>query len=217
MVASSRTFNCEQCGGAALPVAGREYLQCEYCRSLVFHSENPLTVDRVVPENGVIEADCPVCAKPLLAGSIENQPILYCNCCYGFLLKNEDFGSIVRQRRARREGCEAEAVKPLDTAQYDRQLNCPACAKLMEVHPYYGPGNVVIDSCSRCHYVWLDHAELRRIERAEGGKEPAPLPLHVNESGDLTIIPPPETTSRRGYTAPGSRPQTLSDLLMDLW
>jgi len=42
-----------------------------------------------------------------------------------------------------------------------------------QAHPYYGPGNVVIDSCAECGYVRLDHAELSSVERSAGGREPA--------------------------------------------
>jgi Zn-finger nucleic acid-binding protein len=45
----------------------------------------------------------------------------------------------------------------------DRQIKCPACGHLMLGHLYGGPGNVVIDSCERCHVNWLDAGELRRI------------------------------------------------------
>ena len=38
----------------------------------------------------------------------------------------------------------------------------------MDVHPYYGPGNVVIDSCRRCDVIWLDFGELEQITRAGG-------------------------------------------------
>jgi Zn-finger nucleic acid-binding protein len=36
------------------------------------------------------------------------------------------------------------------------------------VHPYYGPGNVVIDTCSRCDLIWLDFGELKQIADAPG-------------------------------------------------
>jgi Zn-finger nucleic acid-binding protein len=39
----------------------------------------------------------------------------------------------------------------------------------MEVHPYYGPGNVVMDSCTTCDLVWLDVGELKQISEAPGG------------------------------------------------
>jgi Zn-finger nucleic acid-binding protein len=45
-------------------------------------------------------------------------------------------------------------------------INCPGCAKPMLNHFYGGPGNLVIDTCERCHLNWLDPGELRRIARA---------------------------------------------------
>jgi Zn-finger nucleic acid-binding protein len=36
----------------------------------------------------------------------------------------------------------------------------------MQNHFYGGPGNLVIDTCERCHLNWLDPGELRRIARA---------------------------------------------------
>jgi Zn-finger nucleic acid-binding protein len=194
-------------------VPGREYLQCEYCRSLVFAADNPLTVDRITPEGAELEAECPTCEKPLLTGTIEDRPVLYCGGCYGLLLKNQDFGIVTRQRRARRVGCEAEAVKPLDPAQYDRQISCPNCRSRMEVHPYYGPGNVVIDSCHQCQYVWLDHGELRTVERAEGGREPEALPMHINSAGEVTFIPPPQSETHSPACHEENPLTALADLL----
>jgi Zn-finger nucleic acid-binding protein len=40
----------------------------------------------------------------------------------------------------------------------------------MEVHPYYGPGNVVVDSCCHCGLVWLDAGEISMIETAPGAR-----------------------------------------------
>ena len=39
---------------------------------------------------------------------------------------------------------------PADLA---RRLPCPGCDDPMHVHPYYGPGDFVIDSCTACRYV----------------------------------------------------------------
>lgn len=215
MVISDKAFQCQQCGGSASPVPGREYLQCQYCQSLVFKSENPLTIDRVIPMGGEIEAACPTCRQTMCKGKIEDRPVLFCGGCYGLLLKNEDFGVIVRRRRGRREGCEREPGRPLATEQYQRQICCPNCRSQMEVHPYYGPGNIVIDSCYQCQYIWLDHGELRTVERAEGGPEPRPLPLHVNSDGDVTIIPPPPNAEHR-HTRDESPLSTITDLLFGL-
>ena len=198
MIASKTTIQCQQCAGKVSVVPGREYMQCDYCQSLVFRSYNPLTVDRIISMGERLQqADCPVCRVGLTTGQIENRPVLYCDGCYGLLVRNEHFGAIIRERRARREGCESHACEPLNSDEFKRQICCPNCIGRMEAHPYYGPGNIVIDSCAACQYIWLDHGELRTAERSEGGREPEPLPIHVNEDGQLTIIPPPSRSSPR--------------------
>jgi Zn-finger nucleic acid-binding protein len=55
----------------------------------------------------------------------------------------------------------------------------------MNVHPYYGPGNVVIDTCSRCDLVWLDFGELQQISDAPGQDRgrPAAQPSYEDRSG----------------------------------
>jgi len=192
MSASPRsTISCKQCGGNVEPVVGREYMQCRYCHTLAFPHENPLSVDRVTPLGDDTDAECPCCSEPLQKGQIEDRNLLYCGSCYGMLLKNESFGAVVRERRARREHIEGETPKPIDMSDYDRRIHCPNCDGLMEVHPYYGPGNVVIDSCHQCHFIWLDHGELARIERSAGGREVAPSAMHVNSQGELTTIAQP--------------------------
>ena len=48
----------------------------------------------------------------------------------------------------------------------ERTLKCPSCGQPLVSHHYAGPGNVVIDTCSRCLVNWLDRGELRRIALA---------------------------------------------------
>jgi hypothetical protein len=79
----------------------------------------------------------------------------------------DDFAAIVRKRRARHSGTDGES-SPLNPEELKRLIRCPICHARMDVHPHYGPGAVVIDSCSRCRVVWLDQGELAAIERAPG-------------------------------------------------
>ena len=191
MMVTSITRQCRQCGGTASLVPGKDHLQCDYCGSLVFATDNPLTVDGITAGGEFLEgAECPVCIRPLETATVDGNPALFCGKCFGLLIRKAHFGSVVRERRARRNPDDRESPSPIDQTQYQRRINCPACLLKMEVHPYYGPGNVVIDSCNRCGYIWLDHSELRSIERAAGGKEPELKPFYVNESGELTTIPP---------------------------
>ena len=218
MIGSNTTMQCQQCAGTVSAVPGREYLQCDYCSSLVFATDNPLTVDRIVSTGRHLEmADCPVCSAGLATGKIENRPVLYCSHCYGLLIRTEHFGAIVRERRARRADSDSESGRQLNTDEYRRKISCPNCHDTMEVHPYYGPGNIVIDSCFSCQYIWLDHGELRTVERAGGGAEPRPMPIHVNDDGELTVVPPPPSASPAGLRSGEASPLSqIADLIFGL-
>jgi Zn-finger nucleic acid-binding protein len=78
-----------------------------------------------------------------------------------------DFADAVTRRRARAAGAPV-TPSPLDPRELDTRMPCPSCGERMDVHPYYGPGNVVIDSCSRCDLIWLDFGELAQITDAPG-------------------------------------------------
>ncbi len=216
MTTSNRTtVTCQQCGGNVESVAGRDYMQCRFCQTLAFPQENPLSVDRITPLNDGVDVACPCCSETLQKGQLEDRNVLYCRHCYGMLLKNDAFGAVVRERRARRELSEAETPRPINPADYDRLLHCPHCSGLMEAHPYYGPGNVVIDSCDRCHFIWLDHGEMARIERSAGGREPVPSALHINSDGDITTIAQPVRAPQLGAREE-SPLAVLADLLFGL-
>ncbi len=58
--------------------------------------------------------------------------------------------------------------RPLEERALERELTCPRCHTRLATHPYYGPGNVVVDSCGRCDVIWLDFGELRQILDAPG-------------------------------------------------
>ena len=166
-----KSSSCPQCGAPAVPVPGREYLQCQHCESLVFPTGDPANIDRIIPDETQISAQCPVCECGLSTGRIEELPVLFCDGCYGILMRNDAFGTVIRERRSRRNPGSFRISEPLDPTEYERNIHCPSCHRQMEVHPYYGPGNTVIDSCSACQFIWLDHAELSSIERAAGGQE----------------------------------------------
>jgi Zn-finger nucleic acid-binding protein len=126
------------------------------------------TIDRFIPLGTATETCCPACEEETLrVGSIDDNDVLYCRKCRGFLIGCETMGSVVADRRSKYQGPD-DIQKPLNSRELQRNIRCPACQKKMDVHPYHGPSNVVIDSCSECHLVWLDHGELARIEIAPG-------------------------------------------------
>jgi Zn-finger nucleic acid-binding protein len=46
----------------------------------------------------------------------------------------------------------------------------------METFEYYGPGNIVIDTCNSCDLIWLDYGELRKVVNAPGRDRGVPRP-----------------------------------------
>ena len=121
-------------------------------------------VDREVPIN------CPHCHQRLQVAMIDEFKVAGCEKCHGILLQTRNFADLVKSGRAEFQGVEGAAGE-LDQASLTYGRDCPACGSRMDTHPYYGPGNVVIDSCLECHLVWLDHSELFQIIRAPGHRD----------------------------------------------
>lgn len=160
-------MNCSNCGAPMVWIEGRGHFRCDFCAT--FHFPQPLedSADRVSPLQAKTETPCPTCREPLQRGAMDGVSVRYCDRCRGILLESSMFAEIVRNRRAAYKGAEPKPV-PINPEEFKRKIECPECTRTMEVHPYYGPGNAVIDSCARCRLVWLDHGEMSAIERASG-------------------------------------------------
>ncbi len=152
--------SCKHCGAPLKPVPGKNYWTCEYCLAFWFpHARK----DGIVPGNRFSGHDCPVCRHVLTLSTIEGHEAFWCEKCHGILMKRGTFTRVVEVRRSlNRAGYCDYKPTPLDTT--SRRLICPGCHQPMETHPYYGPGQVVIDSCGDCHLIWLDPGELTQIE-----------------------------------------------------
>ncbi len=81
----------------------------------------------------------------------------------------------------------------------------------MDVHPYYGPGNIVIDTCADCGLMWLDHGELTRVEQASPTQTPVPAWNHSEEAD--TAEQPRTERSDESEAAQRSPLRFLADLL----
>jgi len=134
----------------------KNYFFCEYCGDFQFPDENARGV--VGLQEAVNDLSCPVCRQALSLASIADQRVLHCTNCRGVFVGNETFRQVVDSLRG--QSTEVGQPKPIDPGEYERAIDCPACERRMDTHPYYGPGAVVIDSCSACHMIWLDHGEL---------------------------------------------------------
>ncbi|HVK14451.1 MAG TPA: zf-TFIIB domain-containing protein [Gemmataceae bacterium] len=165
-------MNCANCGAGLQPVGGRDYFRCPYCET--FHFPTP-TTDGVADLGGGTPFACPVCADPLTTAAIHGHDVSYCRTCRGFLCPNDTFGRIVRERRAR-PSPPARPPVPFDAGELRRKAACPRCRGRMDTHPYHAGGNAVIDTCARCHLVWLDAGELTVLGRYRPRERPAPVP-----------------------------------------
>lgn len=158
-------MNCGNCGAPTKVASSGNYLFCEYCGSLTFPEERD---DRVQVLGEISRQTCPVCEETLLSAKVARfASALYCENCRGMLVQQEIFGKLVEHLRSSAIG-PVEAPRPLNQADLQRFLSCPNCDKKFDTHPYYGPGNFVIDICTDCGLVWLDHGEIDAIITAPG-------------------------------------------------
>ena len=164
-------MNCKNCGAPMSTVEGQNYLYCDYCASFYFPEKSD---DHVVVLGESSGFNCPVCKTGLITGSIEDHRILYCPACHGVLANQQAFASLVTFLRANAD-TPAVQPKPLDPKALQRLLHCPACAKKMDTHPYGGPGNVVIDICTKCQLIFLDQGEIHKITSAPGRDRARPI------------------------------------------
>jgi Zn-finger nucleic acid-binding protein len=136
----------------------------------------------IIGTGRVTQFHCPCCeAVALEVGKLAEVEVCYCPHCRGFVMDSETCGSMTSHLRASFTG-EDEIPKPLDHQALELQVKCPACCDFMEVHPYYGPGNAVIDSCRHCKLVWFNEKELEQIIRAPGLRlAPVRKPLSMPE------------------------------------
>jgi Zn-finger nucleic acid-binding protein len=158
-------MNCEHCGAGMVLIPNRDYFFCKYCGAFHFPAESSEGI-RIL-EGDIDGVRCPVCNKELLRASMDGYPGWRCVNCRGILIAQKSFGDIVKYRRARASG-PPERPQPLRQEELERRVRCPRCTKTMETHPYYGPGNVVIDSCRHCRIVWLDYGEFAQVINAPG-------------------------------------------------
>lgn len=158
--------------------AARGYFFCRYCGSFDFPETATDQGVRVLGELPGADS-CVVCRHALAAALLdEAHPVQFCRNCRGVLMPRGTFADVVRLRRAYASGPPAAPV-PLQAEDLRRRSVYPPCTRPLDTHPCFGPGNVVIDSCSQCDVGWLDFGELKQIVdapgRDRGGRERAAL------------------------------------------
>jgi Zn-finger nucleic acid-binding protein len=153
--------DCRNCGAPLRIIRDKGVLICDHCGS---EQDAP-----VVPEDlellGETSHQCPVCSTPLSQSRLHGHSLLCCPQCAGLLIEMNRFTSVVDAGRAHDGGTFRTTLPPRQKPG-ERTLNCPSCGQPFVSHQYAGPGNVVIETCSRCLVNWLDQGELRRIALA---------------------------------------------------
>lgn len=155
-------MNCTNCGGPAELVGGKDFFRCAYCSSYTFPPESD---EGVRSHSTAAGARCPACRVEMLEASVEGVAVRFCEKCRGILVHPPEFRRVL-ERRAAKEPRAVRQPERISEEELARQVSCPYCAVTMSVHPYYGPGNAVIDTCDECLALWLDHSELTVIVEA---------------------------------------------------
>lgn len=187
-------------------IATRGYFFCRYCGSFHFPESAGDDGVRIVgdPDKAIA---CGVCKATLSSAMLdESVAVSYCRNCRGILIPRASFATVVQQRRAWAVDQPGPAI-PLQPTELDRKMSCPVCSARMITHPYYGPGNVVIDNCSTCDLIWLDFAELKQIVAAPG-----------RDRGNRQIVPRETTETHVVRTAiEANAVEPEDDLLSLMW
>ena len=159
--------NCDNCGGVLTLERYQDRLSCEYCGTVHFPSLAEEGHVRVL-DGAVTDVSCPGCERRLSQARIDSWPVLICRGCKGLLVHGENLLRIVLYCRDRTDAV-PRAPEPIDPRHLERKLECPRCGGDMLAHPYYGPGDFVIDACIDCREVWLDGGELGRASTVKWG------------------------------------------------
>jgi len=155
-------MNCPNCSAPMRLVDQRDYFVCDYCGTFHFPRESAEGIRLLGKEADV---DCPVCHEPLQAAAVEGHLVKACPRCKGILARQRAFAIIVDKRRADYRGPKPPP-KPIQDDERTRRVQCPSCGRVMDTHPYLGPGAVLVDTCGECALVWLDRGEMTIIERS---------------------------------------------------
>ena len=150
--------DCRNCGAVMRIIRDKGISICDHCG----HQQETPAVMEELELLGESSSLCPVCATPLSRGRLHGQPVLSCARCSGLLIEMNLFTTIIEAVRAYDVGSFRAALPPREKPG-ERTLKCPNCGQALISHQYAGPGNVVLDTCSRCLLNWLDQGELRRI------------------------------------------------------
>ena len=145
-------MNCESCGAPLEGTFGRDSVRCGHCgRSQAIVTDREQR--QLGPQTG---RDCPLCDEPLRLIMLGTHKAECCGRCGGLLLSTDLLSELMTTQAP------STNIPTENTQRSKERIKCPGCNQMMELHPYYGPGRAVIDSCYDCSLIWLDRGELVR-------------------------------------------------------
>lgn len=193
-------------------LGAKKYYFCHHCGS--FHFPEPIEDGLRVLGRPREPLSCGICRQPLARALLDDaHEAEYCENCRGVLVPRAHFAEVVHRRRAWASSPPV-IPEPLDRRELERVVRCPSCSRRMATHPYFGPGNVVIETCDPCDLIWLDYGELQRMVDAPGRdrgdrQQPAWLPDRQRRAA----ADADDRDEHQGFHAPFDPLRTLLDLL----
>jgi Zn-finger nucleic acid-binding protein len=120
-------------------------------------------------------------------GTYEELPVLRCSDCRGHLVDSERAQAIKRRLLLTAGELQAEAIadEQPDSASL---LPCPRCRRRMTKQRVHLQGEIQLDLCDQCRFIWFDGGELSlwqlAHENTEQGREAAELQRRHREMTD---------------------------------
>lgn len=113
---------------------------------------------------------CPKCGDWLREVEYESVRINTCDSCGGEVIRPSALRAIVHRREMQfpeplklaLADCAPSFGPPRSTAA--PSLSCPACRRAMQPINYGGDTDIVLDRCTGCGAMFLDHEELEKIQ-----------------------------------------------------
>lgn len=153
-------MQCEHCGGCVPPGFVGEQRRCDFCEA--FRCQKLLRnasarIKILCKTTGIA---CPGCDQDLRFGKLSKMKVLHCAGCDGLLMTRGALRETIRRRRSQdtQPGLAPQAVVGTP---FQRSAICPQCTRTLELHPYHGPGQALIEACDHCDLVWFEPAETR--------------------------------------------------------
>ena len=178
-------MNCPNCAAPVSLSADGGTAICPYCRSRTRRRQTATGIDRLDLTDLTTDRSCPDCDRPLVEVRGAGDGVAACRECEGVAVPRSSLRPLIEARRQSYTGADAEP-RPIDQTELAAPTRrCPGCRRPMEVHPYFGPGSVVIDSCDDCAIAWLDVSELTQIEQAPGPRQRRPDPAPWRDAVEI--------------------------------